>query len=105
MDSEWDYVQTVNELKDQYDACKSYYENKILKLEYKIKRLTMELHEEKERSAFRYQNCQWSSSRPTAQQGYYASFVPLSFQQCTEHASTYPSYCHCVYCSLDMTRD
>lgn len=105
MESEWDYVQTVNDLKQQYDACKSHYENKVLKLEYKIKQLTKELQHEKERSAFRFSSCQWTSTRPEAHTGYYTSYVPLRFHQCFYCSSTYPHYSNCVCGTNEMTRE
>lgn len=108
MESEWDYVETVNDLKRQYDTCKAYYENKLVKLEYRIKQLTKELQDEKERSAFRFSRCQWTSSRPAAYTGYYTSFTPLQFEECCCCSSTYPKHSHCVICSsvpMSMTRD
>ena len=100
MDSEWDYVQTVNDLKDQYDACKSYYENKILKLEYKIKRLTNTRR--KERSV-RIKTV--SGALPGQQHSKDTTpFCTTNFSTMHRTCLNLPRYAD-VYCSLDMTRD
>jgi len=88
MENENDYLEVVNDLRDQYDAMKQKYGRRIAALEATIKYLK----EDKGQPQLNFTMSQFHSSRPTIPRGKYTHEpIPLKFYKC-KHCDKYHNH-------------
>ncbi len=88
--NEGEYLELVNDLKEQYHSMKQ-------SLLFQIMELEEELKLKQHRFPFAYVTTQFYSPRPTAQQPVYSSYLTPAFYYCYLCSNYHPSNAVCLY--------